>query len=55
MAYSSSFLDNRNKIEGKLTSKLNANDSSSNKIDFGKILQWKKECIKYQQQQNRSE
>jgi hypothetical protein len=46
MAYSSSFLDNRNIIEEKFTSNLSANDSSSNIVNLGKVLQWKKEWIK---------
>jgi hypothetical protein len=40
MAYSSSFLDNENIIEEKLTPNLNANDSSSNNVNLGKILHW---------------
>jgi hypothetical protein len=45
MACSSSFLDNKNIIEEKLTPNLIANDSSSNSVNLGKILQRKKECI----------
>jgi hypothetical protein len=46
MAYSSSFLDNKKITEEKLTTEPNTNNSLSNKVNLGKILQWKKECIK---------
>jgi hypothetical protein len=46
MAYSSSFLDNKNITEEKLTFNSNTNDSSSNNINPGKISQRKKEWIK---------
>jgi hypothetical protein len=37
MAYSSSFLDNRNTVEKEFNSNLNANDSSSSNVNLGKI------------------
>jgi hypothetical protein len=46
MAYSSSFLDNKNIAEEKLTTDPSSDNSSSNNANLGKILQWKKECIK---------
>jgi hypothetical protein len=45
MTYSSSFLDNKNIIEEKLTSDPNTNNPMSNDVSLRKILQWEKECI----------